>query len=89
MPAYEVNDWYEGNRAMISRRFGAVKYNIVLETREGYGLMNPNTYDFDGYPTGSVSGGETCSTPNRVLIGNVHQMIDDMPLSDPHGGGFS
>jgi hypothetical protein len=84
MPAYEVNDWYEGNRAVISRRFGDVKYNIVLEFRygDGQGQFNLNTFDFKGYPEGSVDGGETCTTPNRVLMGNVHQMIDDMPLSD-------
>lgn len=80
VPGYEVND-RNGVSVMISRRFGEVKYNIVLGNRDGYGLMNLNTFDSAGYSAGSVVGGETCTTPGRFLKKNVYNMIDDLPIT--------
>ena len=80
--AYEVNNNLSGDRLVISRSFNGVKYNIVLEHKNGRNEFNLNTYNFDGYPTGSVAGGERCTVPSYFLERNVSSMIDDLPLDN-------
>jgi hypothetical protein len=79
---YEVNDHASGGLGLvISRTFDAVKYNITFEQRgDSYGL-NLSTYNFAGYPNGSVDGGERCTAPASRLEKRIFQVIDDMPLN--------
>jgi hypothetical protein len=78
---YEVNDRASGGIGLIlSRTFNGVKYNIFFDVHGGVYEFSLNTYNFDGYPNGSVSGGEKCTTPNYVMKRKVYRMIDDLPL---------
>ena len=79
---YEVNDHYNGNGLVVSRTFNGVKYNIIFENNNGVSEFNLNTYNFDGYPSGLVTGGERCTTPSYVAERNVYRIIDDLPLND-------
>ena len=76
-PAYDVFDRYDGRGVIVSRLFNGVKYNLVFDQ---YGGFNLNTYNFKGYPGGTVAWGERCDTPDRVLRRNVYRMIEDLPL---------
>jgi hypothetical protein len=77
-PSDELGELY------ISRTFDGVKYTIVLsKTHLGRNAFNLHTLNFDGYPSGSVAGGASCRTPDRVIRGNVIRMIQDLPLTSP------
>lgn len=79
---YEVNNHHSGDRLVISRSFNGVKYNIVFENKNGRSEFNLNTYNFDGYPTGSAADGERCTVPSYFMKRNVFLMIDDLPLDN-------
>lgn len=80
--AYEVNNHDSGDRLVISRSFNGVKYNIVLEHKNGRSEFNLNTYNSHGYPTGSMADGERCTVPSYFIKRNVFRMIDDLPLDN-------
>ena len=67
---------------VISRSFNGVKYNLIFENKNGRSEFNLNTYNFDGYPTGSVGDGERCTVPSYFMKRNVFLMIDDLPLDN-------
>ena len=78
---YEVNDHYNGDGVVVSRVINGVKYNIIFENRNGITEFNLNTYNFKGYPNGTVAWGEKCSTPNHLVKRNVYRIIDDLSLN--------
>jgi hypothetical protein len=81
-PNYEVNDRASGGIGLVlSRRFNGVKYNISFDVHNDTYEFNLNTYDFDGYPNGSVSDGEKCTTASYRIEQCVYRMIDDLPLN--------
>jgi len=80
---YEINDHYNGDGLVVSRVFKGVKYNIVLEKRDETTELNLNTYNFKGYPNGTVAWGERCNRRNESIKSNVLRMIEDLPL-DSH-----
>jgi hypothetical protein len=77
--AYEVSEHYNGDGVIISRTFKGVKYNIIFENR-GSISFNLNTYNFKGYPNGTVAWGERCGTPHRLIRRKVYLMIEDLPF---------
>lgn len=77
---YEINDRYNGEGLVISRVFKRVKYNVVFENRDGTTELNLNTYNFKGYPNGTVAWGEKCNRQDDVIKSNVFRMIEDLPL---------
>lgn len=79
---YEVNDRASGGTGLVvSRRFNGVKYNISFDVHKDAYEFNLNTFDFGGYPSGSVSEGEKCTTASYWIEQNVYRMIDDLPLN--------
>ena len=81
-PNYEVNDRASGGTGLVvSRRFNGVKYNIDFEVHKDAYEFTLNTFDFGGYPSGSVSEGEKCTTPSYWIEQKVYRMIDDLPLN--------
>ena len=81
-PNYEVNDLASGGTGLVvSRRFNGVKYNISFDVHRDTYEFNLNTYDFAGYPSGSVSDGEKCTTPSYRIEQNVYRVIDELPLN--------
>jgi len=73
----------ERGELYISRTFDGVRYTIKLgKDHLGRNTFKLHTLNFDGYPNGSVVGGASCQTPDRVIRGNVIRMIKDLPLSN-------
>ena len=79
---YDINERASGGQGLvISRIFNGVNYNIIFDTHKNVSEFNLNTYNFRGYPSGTVTGGEKCTTASYSIEKKVYQMIDDMPLN--------
>lgn len=75
-PNYRVNNHFNGDGLLISRKFNGTKYNITLVNRGGKSLYNLNTYSFDGGLDGAW-----CGTPDFIVRLNTIRMINDLPLN--------
>ena len=82
-PNYEVNSYYKGRGAVVTRKFGDINYQISFQNSRGsYEGFNLNTStDIEKHSFPSVSG-ENCTTPSYILKDNIFIMIDDLPLTD-------
>ena len=78
-PLYKVG----GANVRISRRFGEVEYGVQLQTLDGTGYFNIDTFDTESYAKKQEGVyGEGCTTPNHVLTDNIKSIIDDLPLTE-------